>query len=80
MADLVWLLDQLTDSKGKILVSDLVEEVCPVTPEEEALYKNIQFDVDEYQKDCGVTSLRFPGNKVEFFILHKYLPNIATHL
>lgn len=39
MADLVYLLNSLTDKDGKILVQNMYEDVEPLTVEEEALYK-----------------------------------------
>lgn len=43
MSDLVALMNSLTDVKGNILVPGIMDDVAPVTPEEEKLYDNIDF-------------------------------------
>jgi nonspecific dipeptidase len=49
MTDLVYLLSSLKDPSGKILVEGLMDDVAKVTPEEEALYKDIEFDVEAFK-------------------------------
>ena len=41
MVDLVWMMNQLVDQEGTILVEGLMDSVAPVTPEEEAKYHSI---------------------------------------
>lgn len=43
MSDLIALMNSLTDIKGNILVPGIMEDVLPVTPEEEKLYDAIDF-------------------------------------
>ena len=43
MVDLVALLNELVDTKGKILVPGIYETVAPLTDEEKKLYENIDF-------------------------------------
>ena len=49
MTDLVYLLASLKDPSGKILIEGLMDDVVPVTPEEEALYRDIDFDPEAYK-------------------------------
>jgi hypothetical protein len=49
MTDLVQLMATLVDSQGKILVDGIMDDVAPVTPEEEALYEQIEFNLEEYK-------------------------------
>jgi hypothetical protein len=49
MTDLVQLMASLVDSQGKILVQSIMDDVVPVTPEEEALYEQIEFNLEEYK-------------------------------
>jgi hypothetical protein len=49
MTDLVQLMASLVDSKGKILVDGIMDDVAPETPEEEALYEQIEFNLEEYK-------------------------------
>ena len=44
MADLVWVMNQLTDLHGHINIDGLNELVAPITPEERKLYETIDFD------------------------------------
>ena len=43
MVDLVALLNELVDAKGKILIPGIYDSVLPLTEEEEKLYENIEF-------------------------------------
>lgn len=45
MADLIWVLSQLTDLHGNIKIDGLNELVAPITDEEIELYHKIDFDV-----------------------------------
>ena len=51
MADLVYLLDQLVDAKGKIQVPDVYHSVKPLTEEEKKLYEPIDFCQVEFLKN-----------------------------
>merc|ERR1712212_567474 len=54
MLDLVWMMNQLVDKDGNILVEKLMDSVAPLTKEEQAKYVNIDFDPAEFKKDIGV--------------------------
>lgn len=45
MTDLVQLMATLVDSSGRILVPGIMDSVAPVTEEEKALYKGIEFSL-----------------------------------
>ncbi len=67
MPDLIWLLNQLVAQDGSILIPGIMDNVCPLLPEEEELYKDIDFDLQDYQDDAGFRALRFPENKVKTY-------------
>jgi nonspecific dipeptidase len=69
LPDLIWLLDQLVDSTGTIQIPGMLDDVCPLLPEEEQIYKNIEFDLEDFKTDAGLLELRFPGNKVLYTLL-----------
>ena len=45
----MWMMNQLVDGEGNILVEGLMDSVAPLTAEESAKYDNIDFDVDVYR-------------------------------
>jgi hypothetical protein len=45
MTDLDYILASLKDPTGKILIEGIMDDVLPVMPEEQALYRDIDFDV-----------------------------------
>lgn len=64
MPDLVYLLNTLVDKDGQILIDGILDDVAPPLPNEEEIYKNIEFDVDEYRTDVGAKRLRHNEDKV----------------
>lgn len=66
MADLIYLMNSLVDTDGKILISEIMDDVLPVTDQERKTYENIEFDVDEYRKTMGCQKLRHKENKVSY--------------
>lgn len=44
MADLIALMNSLTDARGNILIPGIMNDVLPVTDEEKKLYETIDFD------------------------------------
>lgn len=44
MSDLIYLLDQLVDLKGNIIIPKVNEDVLPLTDDERATYTDIDFD------------------------------------
>lgn len=79
MADIVWLLNTLVDSNGRILVTDLYKDVAPLKPNEHEKYENISFDVAEYMKDVGTTQLLHKNDKVQL-LMHRFrYPSLSIH-
>lgn len=60
MTDLTWILNQLVDIKGTILIPGIMDDVPPVSDEEKAIYEAIEFDLKSFKKDCGVNGLIHP--------------------
>jgi nonspecific dipeptidase len=55
MTDLVSLMGTLVESSsGKILVPGVYDTVALVTPEEEALYEAIDFDMESFKEENGI--------------------------
>ncbi|KAI1729264.1 peptidase family m20/M25/M40 domain-containing protein [Ditylenchus destructor] len=57
MIDLCWILGQLTDVNGKILIEGLNDSVAPLSDEEKELYKTIDFNANAYKNELGAEKL-----------------------
>jgi acetylornithine deacetylase/succinyl-diaminopimelate desuccinylase-like protein len=57
MTDLIALMGTLVDSSGKILIEDVMDSVTELTPQEEALYDTLTFDLEAYKADSGVKNV-----------------------
>lgn len=68
MPDLIYLLNQLVDVEGKILIPGINEDVEPLSGKEKELYDKIQFDVDTYLNEIGA-SKPLKETKVCFYIM-----------
>ncbi|VDK45319.1 unnamed protein product [Anisakis simplex] len=78
MRDLIWLLSQLSDVKGKIQIEGLDEMVRPVTDEELKLYDNIDFDVEAFKKFIAVPGLT-AETKQEILMNRWRYPSLSVH-
>ncbi|MEE6464642.1 hypothetical protein FKM82_006313 [Ascaphus truei] len=78
MSDLIFLLDTLIDSKGKILIPGIYDDVRSVTEEEKELYKDLEFNLDELQADTGAK--RFLYDTKEGLLMHRWrYPSLSIH-
>ena len=77
MTDLVKLMSTLVDSNGKILVDGVMDTVKPVTPEEEALYESIEFNVDEFKEENKVNVLQH--DKMSLLMARWRYPTLSLH-
>lgn len=55
MSDLIYVLNQLVDIKGNILIPRINEDLEPLSEREKQLYEKIHFDVDTYIKEIGAS-------------------------
>ncbi|KAG8187357.1 hypothetical protein JTE90_016907 [Oedothorax gibbosus] len=78
MADLIALMGSLTDVKGKIQVPGIMDEVAPVTAEEDKLYDSIDFDSEEFRQDIGCHKLIAPEKKKTLMRRWRY-PSLSLH-
>jgi len=82
MVDLVHLMSSLVDSNGKILVEGVMDDVVEVTPEEEALYTDIDFDIEEFKKESGVKDISdalLHDNKKDLLMARWRYPTLSLH-
>ncbi|GLH14508.1 hypothetical protein R5R35_006558 [Gryllus longicercus] len=79
LPDLIYLLNSLVGKNGDILIKGLLDDVAPVTEEEKALYKNIEFDVSEYCSEVGASCLRYNNDKVDILMHRWRYPSVSIH-
>lgn len=79
MADLIYLLNTLVDKNGKILIPKVYDEVAPLTATEQAMYKNIEFDVQEYRTQIGCRRLMHKEQKDELLMHRWRYPSLSLH-
>jgi len=79
MVDLVWMMNQLVDKDGNILVEGLMDTVAPVTEEEKATYDSIDFDVEEYRLNIGATKLMHNDDKMKTLMARWRFPSLSLH-
>nr|XP_014340893.1 PREDICTED: cytosolic non-specific dipeptidase isoform X2 [Latimeria chalumnae] len=78
MTDLIALMGSLVDKKGKILVPDIYKSVAQLTDEELGLYKEIDFDMEEFSKDVGACKLLHQTK--EEILMHRWrYPSLSLH-
>jgi nonspecific dipeptidase len=82
MTDLIALMGTLVDSSGKILVENVMDDVDPVTKEEEALYDTIDFDMEEFKEDNGIKSVsdKLLHDDKKSLLMHRWrYPTLSLH-
>lgn len=78
MTDLVHLMGELVDNKGKILIPGVYDMVAPLTDKEDALYDNIDFSVDELNAALGLETALHENKKD--ILKHRWrYPSLSLH-
>ncbi|VDM95837.1 unnamed protein product, partial [Thelazia callipaeda] len=78
MSDVVWIMSQLTDLNGNIKIKGIKDLVAPVTKEEEALYKTLDFNMVKYRTDIGAFKL-VSDSKEEILMNRWRNPSLSLH-
>ena len=80
MTDLVKIMGSLVDSHGTILVDGVMDDVKPVTPEEDALYDPIEFNLDEYAAENRITSGKLIQSDKKSLLMARWrYPTLSLH-
>ena len=80
MTDLVQLMASLIDSSGKILVKGVMDDVKPVTPDEEALYETLEFNLDEYKQENRISSGKLLHDDKKSLLMARWrYPTLSLH-
>ncbi|XP_005092269.1 cytosolic non-specific dipeptidase isoform X1 [Aplysia californica] len=78
MNDLIYLMSQLADVEGQILVPGVYDSVRELTEEEEKTYGPIDFDKEEYRQDIGAKKLQ-KKTKAEVLMARWRYPSLSLH-
>ncbi|KKA26804.1 hypothetical protein TD95_004359 [Thielaviopsis punctulata] len=78
MTDLVKVMGQLVDVDGKIQIPGIMEQVAPVTAEEDALYDNIAFTMDNIYESLGSKTTIHDTKKPTLMARWRY-PSLSLH-
>lgn len=79
MNDLIYIMSQLADVNGKILIPGVMDDVRPVTKDEASVYEAIDFDPEEYKKDIGVKGKLMKDTKEELLMNRWRFPSLSLH-
>lgn len=78
MTDLIKLLGSLVDTKGKILIEGIDEQVAPLTEKEDKLYDDIEFDVEVLNQATGSNTALY--NDKKSILQHRWrYPSLSIH-
>jgi len=79
MTDLVHLMSKLVDSKGNILVPGISSGVKPLTEEELKLYKDIKFDLNQFQQTDTASKYLLQDSKEKLLMARWRYPSLSLH-
>jgi cytosolic nonspecific dipeptidase len=81
MTDLIALMGTLVESStGKILVDGVMDDVRPVTADEEALYDVLDFDVQEFANENKIITGKLLHNDKKSLLMHRWrYPTLSLH-
>lgn len=78
MTDLVRVMSTLVDGDGKIQIAGLNDLVAPVTDEEQSLYKDISFTMDNLYESLGSKTGIFPDKERTLMGRWRF-PSLSLH-
>lgn len=78
MIDLSYLFTKLVDPHGKILIPGVYEMVAPFSTEEQALYDNIHFKLEDMEQNIGAKTTI--GNNIKKILQNRWrYPSVSIH-
>ncbi|KAH6566313.1 hypothetical protein BASA60_009524 [Batrachochytrium salamandrivorans] len=78
MTDLIQIMQTLVDSKGRILVPGIMDDVAPVTADELAKYKALDFTMNDMFNAMGGNGTIF-GNTEQVLMARWRYPSLSLH-
>uniref|UniRef100_A0A8C4NG37 Carnosine dipeptidase 2 n=1 Tax=Eptatretus burgeri TaxID=7764 RepID=A0A8C4NG37_EPTBU len=78
MTDLIALMGSLVATDGQILVPGINDQVAKIEPAEEAMYKTIDFEVEDFRQEIGAS--RLMHSTKEQVLMHRWrYPSLSLH-
>lgn len=78
MTDLVYLMSRLVAPDGKILVPGIMDQVAPLTEEEKARYKGLEFNLKDFQDSVGAKN-NIKETEAETLMRRWRYPSLSLH-
>lgn len=78
MSDLVYLLNSLVSVNGRIAIPGIMDDVEPLCNNEQHVYSNIEFDIDDYRQMIGCKKL-IHEDKVKTLMSRWRYPSLSIH-
>jgi cytosolic nonspecific dipeptidase len=80
MTDLIKLMATLVDTDGTILIDGIMDDVKQITDKEEALYHDIQFDLEEYKQEAKIVGNKLLFDNKKDLLMHRWrYPTLSLH-
>ena len=79
MSDLIYMLNTLLDGDGNILIEGIHKDVAAVSEDEKSMYDGLNFDLNEFMGDIGVTNLTTGKDKVKTLMARWRFPSLSLH-
>ena len=81
MTDLMYLMSSLVDSKtGTILIDGIMDNVRPITSDEDALYDKIDFNVDDFIQENKIMTGKLLHHDKKSLLQHRWrYPSLSLH-
>jgi len=78
MVDLTTIMHSLVDSNGLVKIEGFYDDVDPISPEEEKLYEEIEFNADRHRENLGVGKLQ--ETDVKYLLMRRWRqPCLSLH-
>lgn len=78
MTDLIKIMSSLVDSDGKIMIKGIMDQVAPLTQEEEDLYKKINFTMDDIYGSIGSKTTIY-NDTIRTLMARWRYPSLSLH-
>ncbi|XP_005177133.1 cytosolic non-specific dipeptidase [Musca domestica] len=79
MPDLCWLLSTLVDKDTKIQIPGIERDIAPLLHNENEIYQNIDYEVEDYKNDVGTTKLPHNEDKTRLLMARWRYPSLSIH-